>query len=358
MSVRVGIPRALLYYNFYPFWKTFLTELGAEVIVSPPTNRQILSDGVKYAVDEVCLPVKIFFGHVISLKDKVDYLFIPRIASIEKKFFICAKFWGLPDVIRNSLEDIPPLLTTDINSNRRSLYRSMWQLGRRLRANLFKIHTAYRKARGIQEKFLQSRQQIRSPAEFLALLEGEKVNPLTSILSPKGRGDNKKIYSDINVTIRKSSSYSTSRLGSSNGVNPATNSKIGLIGRPYNVYDDYLNMDIVARLEEMGASVVTPEMLSPTLLYEETKRLSRKNYWTYGKDMLGAARYLARERVDGLIFLVSFNCGPDSLLTELAIRKIEDKIPVLLLIFDEERAEAGMMTRIESFMEIVKKRKK
>lgn len=315
--MKVGIPRALLYYNFYPFWKTFLTELGAEVIVSPPTNRQILSDGVKYAVDEVCLPVKIFFGHVISLKDKVDYLFIPRIASIEKKFFICAKFWGLPDVIRNSLEDIPPLLTTDVDLNRRSLYRSMWQLGRRLRANLFKIHTAYRKARGIQEKFLQSRQQIRSPAEFLALLEGEKVK-----------------------------------------VNSATNSKIGLIGRPYNIYDDYLNMDIAARLEEMGASVVTPEMLSPTLLYEETKRLSRKNYWTYGKDILGAARYLARERVDGLIFLVSFNCGPDSLLTELAIRKIEDKIPVLLLIFDEERAEAGMMTRIESFMEIVKKRKK
>ena len=315
--MKVGIPRALLYYNFYPFWKTFLTELGTEVIVSPPTNRQILSDGVKYAVDEVCLPVKIFFGHVISLKDKVDYLFIPRIASIEKKFFICAKFWGLPDVIRNSLEDIPPLLTTDINSNRRSLYRSMWQLGRRLRANLFKIHTAYRKAREIQEKFLQSRQQIRSPAEFLALLEGEKIK-----------------------------------------VNSATNSKIGLIGRPYNVYDDYLNMDIVARLEEMGASVVTPEMLSPTLLYEETKKLPRKNYWTYGKDMLGAARYLARERVDGLIFLVSFNCGPDSLLTELAIRKIENKIPVLLLIFDEERAEAGMMTRIESFMEIVKKRKK
>jgi len=315
--MKVGIPRALLYYNFYPFWKTFLTELGAEVIVSPPTNRQILSDGVKYAVDEVCLPVKIFFGHVISLKDKVDYLFIPRIASIEKKFFICAKFWGLPDVIRNSLEDIPPLLTTDVDLNRRSLYRSMWQLGRRLRANLFKIHTAYRKARGIQEKFLQSRQQIRSPAEFLALLEGEKVK-----------------------------------------VNWATNSKIGLIGRPYNIYDDYLNMDIAARLEEMGASVVTPEMLSPTLLYEETKKLSRKNYWTYGKDILGAARYLARERVDGLIFLVSFNCGPDSLLTELAIRKIEDKIPVLLLIFDEERAEAGMMTRIESFMEIVKKRKK
>ncbi len=315
--MKVGIPRALLYYNFYPFWKTFLTELGAEVIVSPPTNRQILSDGVKYAVDEVCLPVKIFFGHVISLKDKVDYLFIPRIASIEKKFFICAKFWGLPDVIRNSLEDIPPLLTTDVDLNRRSLYRSMWQLGRRLGANFFNIHTAYRKARGIQEKFLQSRQQIRSPAEFLALLEDEKIK-----------------------------------------VNSANNYKIGLIGHPYNIYDDYLNIDIAAKLEEMGASIVTPEMLSLTLLYEETKRLSRKNYWTYGKDMLGAAHYLARGKVDGLIFLVSFNCGPDSLLTELAIRKIEDKIPILLLIFDEERAEAGMMTRIESFMEIVKKRKK
>ncbi|TET07665.1 hypothetical protein E3J84_07175, partial [Candidatus Aerophobetes bacterium] len=183
-------------------------------------------------------------------------------------------------------------------------------------------------------------------------------NPLTSILSPKERGDNKNIYNDINVTIRKSSSSLSSRLESSNGVSSTNNYKIGLIGHPYNIYDDYLNVDIAARLEEMGASVVTPEMLSLTLLYEETKRLSRKNYWTYGKDMLGAARYLARGKVDGLIFLVSFNCGPDSLLTELAMRKIENKIPVLLLIFDEERAEAGMMTRIESFMEIVKKRKK
>jgi len=314
--MRIGVARALLYYNFYPFWETFFKEVGAEVIISPPTNRQILSTGVKYALDELCFPVKLFYGHILSLKDKVDYLFVPRIASVERKFFVCAKFWGLPDVIKNSIENIPPLLTTDINLNRRSLNKSMRQLGKQLTSNSFRIYAACKKAKRAQEKFLQLTQQISSPAEFVAFLEGKKIKTALT-----------------------------------------NNCKIGLIGRSYNIYDEYLNMDIVAKLEKMNISVITPEMLPSALLYKEAKELSRQNYWTYGRNMLGAAHYLAKGKVDGLIFLFSFGCGPDSLLVELAFRKLKNKIPILSLVFDEERAEANMITRLESFIEIIKKNK-
>lgn len=315
--MRIGIPRALLYYNLYPFWKAFLREVGGEVIVSRPTNRQIFSVGVKYALDECCLPVKIFYGHILSLRDKVDYLFVPRIASLEKRSFVCAKLWGLPDVIKNSLENIPPLLTTDIDLNRRALNKSMWQLGRRLSRSPFRIHTACRKAKEAQEKFVQLIQQISSPAELVPFLEGKKTK----------RG----------VT---------------------NNCKVGLIGRSYNVHDRYLNMDIVSKLGKMGVSVISSEMLPPVLLLKEAEKLSKQNYWTYGRNMLGAAHYLAKKRVDGLIFLVSFGCGPDSLLIELAIRKLKDRIPILSLIFDEGRAETNMITRLETFIEIIKKDKK
>ncbi len=44
---RVGIPRALFFYQYYPLWKTFLEELGAEIIVSGKTTKKILDDGVK-----------------------------------------------------------------------------------------------------------------------------------------------------------------------------------------------------------------------------------------------------------------------------------------------------------------------
>ncbi|MCG8532537.1 MAG: acyl-CoA dehydratase activase-related protein, partial [Desulfovibrionales bacterium] len=94
MVKTVGIPRCLFYYNYFPGWNEFFHGFGAKVILSPPTNKKILDLGVQQAVDEVCLPVKLFFGHVEILKKKVDYLFVPRIMSVTPKEWICPKFLG------------------------------------------------------------------------------------------------------------------------------------------------------------------------------------------------------------------------------------------------------------------------
>ena len=51
MLVNVGIPRALLYYTYYPAWKTFFETLGVQVSLSGTTSRKILDDGIKAAVD-------------------------------------------------------------------------------------------------------------------------------------------------------------------------------------------------------------------------------------------------------------------------------------------------------------------
>ena len=69
MGIRVGIPRALLYYRYYPAWKTFFNALQAEVVLSPETNKEILDAGVRLAV-EACLPVKIYLGHLACLRDR------------------------------------------------------------------------------------------------------------------------------------------------------------------------------------------------------------------------------------------------------------------------------------------------
>ncbi|MHA1717395.1 MAG: acyl-CoA dehydratase activase-related protein, partial [Promethearchaeota archaeon] len=58
--LKVGIPRSLLYFKFYPLWKTFLEELGAEIIVSPKTNKKIVERGVELGFNELCLPIKIY----------------------------------------------------------------------------------------------------------------------------------------------------------------------------------------------------------------------------------------------------------------------------------------------------------
>lgn len=93
---------------------TFFTELGAETIVSEDTNKSILDLGVKHCVDEACMPVKVFHGHVASLRDKCDAILIPRIMQIRKREYICPKFCGLPEMVVYNIPDLPAVISEPI----------------------------------------------------------------------------------------------------------------------------------------------------------------------------------------------------------------------------------------------------
>ena len=99
-SPRVGLPLALLGYCYYPLWHRFLAELGCTVVCSPATNKEILFAGVRATIDDICIPVKVFVGHLLHLKAcGVDAIMIPRMYAIEKSAmprFTCPKFMGLP----------------------------------------------------------------------------------------------------------------------------------------------------------------------------------------------------------------------------------------------------------------------
>ena len=60
--------------------------------------------------------------------------------------------------------------------------------------------------------------------------------------------------------------------------------------------------------------------------------------------------------IDGVIFLTSFPCGPDSLVNELVMRKIN--IPYLNLIIDDLDSNVGIITRLESFIDILRMRRR
>ncbi len=116
--IKVGIPRALFYYQYYPMWETFFEELGAEVVVSSPTTQTMLSAGSSRVVADTCLPVKVFLGHVLSLVEKCDYIFIPAIRSVQKKAYSCSKFLGLPDMTKAVIPELPSILDMDIDINK------------------------------------------------------------------------------------------------------------------------------------------------------------------------------------------------------------------------------------------------
>ena len=145
---RVGIPRALLYYQYYPMWRIFFEHLGAEVVVSEPTTRKMLAEGASRVVADTCLPAKVFVGHVASLAEDCDYVFIPAVRSLKHKVYNCAKFLGLPDMTGAVVPGSPEILDIDIDINLGSgaLYRSIYRLGRHFSWNPLRVREAARAA--------------------------------------------------------------------------------------------------------------------------------------------------------------------------------------------------------------------
>jgi predicted nucleotide-binding protein (sugar kinase/HSP70/actin superfamily) len=108
--MRVGIPRALLFHHYGDCWLEFLESIGAEPVLSPPTTGDIITNGATRADNETCLPVKVFSGDILSLKDEVDAMLVPRVVSQGHGRCSCPKFFGLPDLVRALDAELPPVV--------------------------------------------------------------------------------------------------------------------------------------------------------------------------------------------------------------------------------------------------------
>ena len=327
--MKIGIPRALLYYQYFPVWKTLFEELGAEVVVSPSTTQSILTDGSSRVVSDTCLPVKVFLGHVIWLADKCDRIFIPAVRSVEPKVYNCSKFLGLPDMTRAVIPEAPPFLEIDIdiNKGRSTLYRAIYSLGRNINKNPFKIRKAGQAA---WQSYLDYREYMLK----------NRISPPLALQHITGE-----------AAIRNSSSITNA--GGQKGT-------IALIGHPYLIYDEYINHRLIHRLEQAGNKVITPEMVASPDLKAAVATVTGGAYWTYEDEVAGAGGYYLQSKADGIIGIMAFGCGPDSLMMDM-VRRYAVKLgstPFMSLTLEEHTAEAGVVTRLEAFTDMVYRRKK
>ncbi len=302
MTLKVGIPKSLLYFYYYPGWKKFFAELGVETVESSSSNKAIVNKGVKLAIDEACFPVKMCHGHVLDLCDKVDYLFLPRIVSVENNEYVCPNLMGLPDMIRSNIDNLPQLLTPTINRNQSwlSLLKANLELGAKFTDNKLKILKAHWKA---NQAF-------------------------------------KKYHKDLTKSIK-----SQDRL------------VIALLGHSYLLNDQYINLGIIDKLKNLGVEVITPQNLTSQQIKQGANKLSKDLFWTFNKRIIGAAYYLFdRQEIDGIIQLAAFGCGPDALIGELIERRAKrrDDIHFMSLNLDEHSGEAGLLTRLEAFVDMIK----
>lgn len=316
----VGIPQGLFYYYFFPLWKTFFKDLGAKVVTSSATNRHTIDLGIQTAVDETCFPVKVFFGHVGELCSyKLDYIFIPRIVSVEAKSYICPKFMGVPDMIKASISELPPVidLVIDLSKNDKALRKDILKVGLLFTGNKKLIREAYR--HGLNElEFCRSLSEYGyTRAEAIQVWEGETV-----------------------------------------ALNLNHDLSIGILGHGYSLYDNAISMAIIKRLREMRCQVFIPEMLDQEEVESEAATIPKRVFWTLGRKMVGSALYMDKsDFVDGIIYMACFGCGPDSMVGEIVERKVKNK-PFMLLTVDEHTGEAGLVTRLEAFCDMLKRRRR
>jgi predicted nucleotide-binding protein (sugar kinase/HSP70/actin superfamily) len=321
-----------LYYSYFPLWRAFFTEMGAEVVVSPETNKAVLDAGLRSALDETCLPVKLFFGHVLALTGLVDYLLVPRLISVEPKAYICPKFMGLPDMLRARIPNLPPLIDVDVDFSRGT---GNWEnvlssMGRLLAGDRRLIRQACRSAQAAQSLFQEQLEK--------GWLLPEALNGRV----PSGRGER----------------------GTERPAPPPPGSgrlNIALLGHAYNIYDEYISMNLIERLRSMGARVSTADLVPQSVIDEQAGTLPKKLFWTLGKKMIGAAfAFCDIRQFDGMIYLSSFGCGPESLVGELLARwaKRRRDIPFMPLTIDEHTGAAGLVTRLEAFTDMLLRREK
>ncbi|WP_061214454.1 acyl-CoA dehydratase activase-related protein [Syntrophomonas wolfei] len=317
---RVGIPRSLFYYYYYPLWKSFFLDLGVEVLTSSPSNRNTVERGIELAVDETCFPIKVYLGHVAELcREEPDYLFVPRLVSVEARSYICPKFMGLPDMVRALIKDTPPLIdiTVDLSRDEKCFKKDIIRVGRLFTRQVPKIQLAYQ--HGCEELRL-----CRSLAS-----QGFTMEEAIKIW--EGGAMEAERETDLNI---------------------------GVLGHGYSLYDERISMNLVKRLRAMNCKVLLPEHLGSQEVEAEAATVPKRVFWTLGRKMLGSALHLSqREDVDGIIYLACFGCGPDSLVGEIIERKIRDKKPFILLTVDEHSGEAGIITRLEAFCDMLRRRR-
>ena len=135
---------------------------------------------------------------------------------------------------------------------------------------------------------------------------------------------------------------------------------IALVSHGYNIYDDRACMKIIDKLEAMDVKVYTSLQLSREQMSEGINTLCEKLYWANEFEMTGTAgHYLKDNRIDGIIALNAFGCGPDSLMVEKIVRKAKQfNKPIINLTIDEQTGEAGFVTRLEAFVDMLFRKKR
>ncbi len=313
-AIKIGIPMALVNWQLLPLFARFFRALGFEVVLSGRTNKSTIRRGVESVTAQTCFPVKVAYGHITELiEKKVDYIFLPSIISMtagcsqNRNNQLCPYVQSFAYQVATAFAGrlgSSKILTTPIRmgEGERLLREGFTSLGKKLGVSAAAVRGAMKEAFFAQAGF-------------------------ENALREKGREILRRIGPDRRLFV--------------------------LISRPYNGCDEGMNLQLPDKLSDLGVEIMPMDMLDLNDVRLGDESLHRRIYWSYGQKILRAAEVIRSDPRLFAIYLSNFSCGPDSFLLTF-FRDIMALKPALTLEIDEHSADAGVITRLEAFLESLK----
>ncbi|MCK9573412.1 MAG: acyl-CoA dehydratase activase, partial [Candidatus Omnitrophica bacterium] len=305
----VGINKSFLTHNLFPLYYNFFTSLGCKVII--PNN--ICDEGVQLKGASFCYPAEIAHGLFADLlKHSPDYIFLPQILELKSKNAkrtrkeqqsTCVILQGESYYLRSSFKDV----------DKNKILAPVIDLSKGLKGARTQFLVMAKKM-GFKRKL------ARKAYKFACKKQREFVKE-TKRLGAKCLDELKKHPDKIAVV---------------------------LLGRAYNAFALEANMAIPDKFASRGVIVIPFDCLP-----YENESDDRHMYWATGQMLLKAGRFVKKHPQLFATFITNFSCGPDSFIVG-NVRDIMGKKPMLILEIDNHTADAGINTRIEAFLDIVK----
>jgi predicted CoA-substrate-specific enzyme activase len=305
----VGIPRALLIHDFAPLLIGFLNALDARIVLSSKTTKEIMEQSVELAYTDSCFPMKLVHGHTAALKDKADYILYPSFIRLDLKEgdedqkYSCPLIQASPFIVREVLD-----------------------LGDRLL----------------------------SPILDFSLGDAEVIKNLTDTAARMGfsrRQGRKAALAGIAAQQRYEAEQSALGAELLEQLHESDQLGVVLLSRSYMSQDSGANLGIAEKLAQLDVVPIPLDFLPLNTV--NPKEYSDRPYWSYESKFISAATIIARDpKLYGLV-LTNFGCGPNSFI----LKPVEDIMggkPMGQLEIDEHAAEAGIVTRLEAFVDTIK----
>ena len=299
-----AVPRASMMYDLFPFWATFLRRLGFRVVLGGASSKRILEEGVRRLTAETCLPMKLVFGHVADLfsrHDDLDFVFLPAVQDIadgaDASSHLCP------------FEESAGFMVASFAGGR-----------------------------------------VLAPAVHLAAARDRIVRELRGSFADWDLPE-EEVRRAVEDAFRAQADYEASlRRRGSEVLAGEFERAFVLLGKPYNIMDPFENLNLSGHVRKLGYLAIPQQMLPTEPVDLDARGITLP--WRYNRANVQALVSTLRDDRLYPILISNFGCGPDAFSMKVLEDAAGDK-PALFLEFDEHRAEAGLITRLEAFIDEV-----